>query len=121
MDRGYEIAPPPSHASWARSVHARRGPSASLRRTLSPSSSLGVWALGPYVPRATPLLIPLALLGMTVSVFGAGRYLVRRTARKGLVRPPLPIRWQTTRSGRRRLELAKTPTSRPLPLHIHAL
>jgi hypothetical protein len=82
---------------------------------------LAAWALGPYVPGLSLVLIPSALLGMTVSTYAAGRYLVQRAVRNGVIEAPGAIRWQTIRPTRRRLELLTTPAPAGLPLHIHVL
>src|SRR4051794_22202569 len=77
---------------------------------------LAAWTVGPYVGGLSLLLIPLTLLGMSVSMFATGRYLLRRAVRRGLVEPPPRIQWQAARRPRRRLDVVDTPAPAALPL-----
>src|SRR5207237_1604301 len=77
--------------------------------------------LGPHLQALSLLLIPLALLGMAVSFVVAGRYLLRRAARRGVIEATPPVRWRLTSMRRRRLELPERPPRPQLPLRVHAL
>ena len=81
---------------------------------------LAAWTVGPYLGKLSLLLIPVTLLGMSLSMLVTGRWLLRRAVRRGLAEPPPPIQWQLARRSRRRLEPVAAPAPAQLPLRTHA-